>query len=547
MCGYPARFCRGAVDLRTGLGLDDAKVASVVQRLRAEAPLDGEVDIASARTPAELVRAVRAPPSGWSPAAPAIRRPMEAVTGATVVHDAMADRRANPYVITGVSLGLPGGERVFDEDVFERLVRGETCIEEVSDAYKQALLDRNIVRLVKGRDGSVDMSPAETFGDIPQLGGVAHAFDLAEEFGVDPKAVLAWDITTQLAVASGLLALRDAAIPLTPEEQVGKGGLRLVRGWQVPQHQRERTGVVFASCFPGTTASFEHARNNGADADGRFDRRFLFQVLNMGHAQFAQHTGIRGPNSTINVACASATAAFSIAEDWLANDRADRVVIISSDNVTSPELWSWIGAGFAASGAASSSNVIEEAALPFDRRRNGLILGMGAAAFVVERNAEAAERGVQPYAELLGTRMANSAFHGTRLDVEHVAQTVDGFVSQMERRWGLDRHTMAPNTVFFSHETYTPARGGSAQSEVKALRTTFGESTDKILIANTKGFTGHPMGVGIEDASMIHGLHHRRFPPIANHKEVDPELGNLNLSKGGDIGGIEYGLSLIHI
>ncbi|MGB0726642.1 MAG: beta-ketoacyl synthase N-terminal-like domain-containing protein, partial [Candidatus Poseidoniaceae archaeon] len=226
--------------------------------------------------------------------------------------------------------------------------------------------------------------------------------------------------TTQLAVASGLLALRDAAIPLTPEEQVGKGGLRLIRGWQVPQHQRERTGVVFASCFPGTTASFEHARNNGADADGRFDRRFLFQVLNMGHAQFAQHTGIRGPNSTINVACASATAAFSIAEDWLANDRADRVVIISSDNVTSPELWSWIGAGFAASGAASSSNVIEEAALPFDRRRNGLILGMGAAAFVVERNAEAAERGVQPYAELLGTRMANSAFHGTRLDVEHV-------------------------------------------------------------------------------------------------------------------------------
>ena len=320
------------------------------------------------------------------------------------------------------------------------------------------------------------MSPAETFGDIPQLAGVAHAFDLAEEFGVDPKAVLAWDITTQLAVASGLLALRDAAIPLTPEEQVGKGGLRLIRGWQIPQHQRERTGVVFASCFPGTTASFAHARNNGADADDRFDRRFLFQVLNMGHAQFAQHTGIRGPNSTINVACASATAAFSIAEDWLANDRADRVVIISSDNVTSPELWSWIGAGFAASGAASSSNVIEEAALPFDRRRNGLILGMGAAAFVVERNAEAAERGVQPYAELLGTRMANSAFHGTRLDVDHVEQTVDSFVRQMEDTWGLDGHTMAPNTVFFSHETYTPARGGSAQSEVKALRTTLAKA-----------------------------------------------------------------------
>ena len=50
------------------------------------------------------------------------------------------------------------------------------------------------------------------------------------------------------------------------------------------------------------------------------------------------------------------------------------------------------------------------------------------------------------------------------------------------------------------------------------------------------------MGVGIEDASMIHGLHHRRFPPIANHKEVDQELGNLNLSKGGDVDGIDYGI-----
>ena len=539
-CGYPARFCRGMVDLRTGLGLSEADIAAVVGHLRREAELDPEVDLAAARTAADLQRAVRAPPGSW--------RSRAAPTGSTTlvaagsVHDPMAARRADPYVITGVSLGLPGGHRVFDPDVFDRLVRGETCIEEVSDAYKQALLDRNIVRLQKGRDGSVDMFPAKAFEDIPQLAGLAHEFDLAEEFGVDPKVVKAWDITTQLAVASGLIALRDAGLPLTPEEQVGKGGLRLIRGWQVPQHQRERTGVVFASCFPGTAASFAHAAANGDDGEGHFDRRFLFQVLNMGHAQFAQYTGIRGPNSTINVACASATAAFSIAEDWLANDRVDRVVVISADNVTGPDLWSWIGAGFAASGAASTSRVVEEAALPFDRRRNGLVLGMGAASFVIERHSEAAERGVQPYAELLGTRMANSAFHGTRLDVDHVAQTVDGFVSEMEATWALDRHSMAPQLAFFSHETYTPARGGSAQSEVMALRRTFGASTDRILIANTKGFTGHPMGVGIEDASMIHGLHHRRFPPIANHKEVDPELGDLNLSQGGEVDGIEYGL-----
>ena len=186
--------------------------------------------------------------------------------------------------------------------------------------------------------------------------------------------------------------------------------------------------------------------------------------------------------------------------------------------------------------------MVEETALPFDRRRNGLILGMGAAAFVVEKNSHAEERGVQPIAELLGTTIANSAYHGTRLDVEHVAETVDNFITGMENQWGIDRHKIAPNTVFFSHETYTPARGGSAQSEVKALRSTFGESADKLVIANTKGFTGHPMAVGIEDASMLYGMLTGRIPPIANHKESDPELGNLNLSRGGTYPDLEYGL-----
>ena len=178
---------------------------------------------------------------------------------------------------------------------------------------------------------------------------------------------MAWDITTQLSVAAGLLALKDAGIPLTPVEQTGKGGLRLITNWQVPQIQRDRTGIIFASCFPGLQMAMKHAKNNGDDGEGKFDRRFLFQVLNMGHSQFAQYTGIRGPNTTLNLACASATAAFSCAEDWLTTGRADRVIIISADDVTGDDLWEWIGSGFAASGAASTSNKVEESALPFDK------------------------------------------------------------------------------------------------------------------------------------------------------------------------------------
>ena len=217
-------------------------------------------------------------------------------------------------------------------------------------------------------------------------------------------------------------------------------------------------------------------------------------------------------------------------------------MILSSDDVTGDDLWEWMASGFASSGAASTSNIVEEAALPFDKRRNGMVMGMGAASFVVERKSSADERGVQPIAELLGAKTANSAYHGTRLDVEHVAKTVNEFIGEMETRWGLDRHAIAADLVFYSHETYTPARGGSAQSEVKALRQTFGKSTDSMLIANTKGFTGHPMAVGIEDASMFYGLLTKRIPPIANHKVADEELGNLNLSKGGDYPNLTYGL-----
>ena len=535
--GYPAKFCNGMVNLRTLLGLSDGDINQVISKISSECETDPEYDVTKVQVVADLARWIRKPPQAY------LSKSKQSTTIPAIAHIApTANTTADPIVISGISLGLPGGDKVFSDDVFERLVRGETCISEVSNEYKQRLLDKNIVRLIKGRDGSVNMEKATQFADIPQLAGVKGAFDLAEEFGIDAKVVMAWDITTQLAVAAGLLALRDAGIPLTPVEQVGKGGLRLITNWQVPQVQRDRTGIVFASCFPGLQMAMKHAKNNGDDGEGRFDRRFLFQTLNMGHSQFAQYTGIRGPNSTINLACASATAAFGVAQDWIETNRADRVVIISADDVTGDDLWEWIGGGFAASGAASTHNVVEDTALPFDRRRNGLILGMGAAAFVLERNSQATERGVQPIAELLGTTIANSAYHGTRLDVEHVAQTVDNFISRMEVKWGLNRHQMAPNTVFFSHETYTPARGGSAQSEVKALRSTFGDSADSLVIANTKGFTGHPMAVGIEDASMLYGMLTGRIPPIANYREKDPELGNLNLSKGGDYPNLQYGL-----
>jgi NAD(P)-dependent dehydrogenase (short-subunit alcohol dehydrogenase family) len=158
---------------------------------------------------------------------------------------------------------------------------------------------------------------------------------------------------------------------------------------------------------------------------------------------------------------------------------------------------------------------------------------MGAAAAVVETAEAARERGLRPICEVLGTVVANSAFHGSRLDVSHISQVMEKLVSQVEARWNVSRAEMAPELLFVSHETYTPARGGSAQAEVDALRRVFGDAADRVVVANTKGFTGHPMAVGIEDVVAVKALETGIVPPVANIKERDPEFGILNLSRGG--------------
>ncbi len=99
----------------------------------------------------------------------------------------------------------------------------------------------------------------------------------------------------------------------------------------------------------------------------------------MGHSQLAELIGARGPNTQINSACASTTQAVTLAEDWIRAGRCRRVLIVAADDATSDTMMGWIGAGFLATGAAATDEVVEEAALPFDRRRHGMIIGMGAA------------------------------------------------------------------------------------------------------------------------------------------------------------------------
>jgi acyl transferase domain-containing protein/acyl carrier protein/NAD(P)-dependent dehydrogenase (short-subunit alcohol dehydrogenase family)/3-hydroxymyristoyl/3-hydroxydecanoyl-(acyl carrier protein) dehydratase len=496
-------------------------------------------------------------------------------------------RPANqPVVITGAALGLPGTEHIFDDANLARILRGDQFIDLIPTRLRKAMLDKHITRLMKSDNGGPTFETINNVADVIKLAGRGGAFDLESEFGVSADRRAALDRDTQLAIAVGIDALRDAGIPLVMRYKTTSKGSQLPDRWALPDAMRDDTGVIFASAFPGCDSFADEMSHYYADHSRReqlgmletllsraaksngdsileheierrtedlrdaiekepyvFDRRFLLRTLAMGHSQFAEFIGARGPNTQINSACASTTQAVALAQDWISAGRCRRVIIVSADDVTSDHLIEWFGAGFLASGAAATDEVVEEAATPFDRRRHGLIVGMGAAGIVVESAESARERGMQSICEVLSTATANSAFHGTRLDVQHIGQVMENLIAQAEAHSGISRQQIAPHTVFVSHETYTPARGGSASAEIHALRRVFGDAADQVVIANTKGMTGHAMATGIEDVVAVKALETGIVPPVANFKEIDPELGTLNLSKGGAYP-IEYAIRL---
>ncbi|HZD05530.1 MAG TPA: hypothetical protein VE173_11440, partial [Longimicrobiales bacterium] len=310
--------------------------------------------------------------------------------------------RAWKVGITGASLGLPGTERVFDDDHVARLLAGEQLIDAVPPALRTAMLDRRITRLVKGAGGEASFETISDPGDVVKLAGRGGALELAAEYGFPEDRLQALDRTTQLAIAAGIDALRDAGVPLVRRYRATTTGSHLPDGWVLPEEMRDDTGVIFASAFPGYDAfaramddfhrdrtlreRLEELQALQAEASDAgpgmrgalerrieavtseieaspfaFDRRFLFQVLAMGHSQFAEYVGARGPNALVNVACASGTLAVGLARDWILADRCRRVIVVSGDDITTDALFPWFGGGFLASGAAATDERVEDA------------------------------------------------------------------------------------------------------------------------------------------------------------------------------------------
>ena len=396
-------------------------------------------------------------------------------------------------VVTGVAAALPGRySSVFKPgvDSIQRIITGENFITELPENIKVDMLDKNVVQLRKNEDGTTSRMQINTFAEGINLCASIGEFDLTA-YGVSASIVNTMDRSVQVAVAAGLEALKDAGIVTG----MGEG----LSGWVLPQNLQNSTGVVYATSYPALDAAIEEVSKyfmtKSIDAktvlqivtslrdrlscglDGsslslevdkalidlqnffvstsneslsryEFDRKFLFRVLVLGNAQLAQIVKARGPNMQTNAACAGATQAVALAYDMIQIGRAERMIIIAGDNASSDNLMPWLGNGFRALGAATSCANVRMAALPFDKRRTGMILGSGGIGMILESEEGAKRRhfhhlnprrSLPSRCRLLGTLISNSAYHGASMDMKHISQEMERFLGSIEREYGIDR------------------------------------------------------------------------------------------------------------
>jgi len=132
-----------------------------------------------------------------------------------LVSPATEPARYGSVVLSGGGLGLPGtARRVFHDNNIDDILAGKTFIEPIPEEARQRIVDKNIVRLVKREVGEPSLDRIRTTEDVIKLSARKGAFDLVREYGIDASRADAFDVTTSLAIAAGIEALRDAGIPL---------------------------------------------------------------------------------------------------------------------------------------------------------------------------------------------------------------------------------------------------------------------------------------------------------------------------------------------
>ena len=349
-------------------------------------------------------------------------------------------------------------------------------------------------KLIKGESGIDTITSFET-NELPvSFAGEVKNFDANEYMGKQHARKL--DRSSHLSIFATEEALKDAN--LNPEERLGPN-----------------VGIVFGTGIGGIGATEQAVRTYDERGASRINPLAITQLMpNSSTGQVAIKYGIEGPSLTITTACAASANAVGEAKNMIQNGVVDMVVTGGTESGTTPMT---IGA-FAQIRALSTNNENpKEACKPFDKNRDGFVMGEGSTVLVMESEESALKRGAEIYGYVAGYGATTDAYHITA-----PAEGGKGAVVAMQK--AIEDAELSINDIDYinAHGTSTPAND---KNETAAIKTVFGDKAYNLDISSTKSMTGHLLGGGGAFESMVSVLALQKsiIPPTINLNSPDEE------------------------
>jgi 3-oxoacyl-[acyl-carrier-protein] synthase II len=374
--------------------------------------------------------------------------------------------------------------------------------------------EANWEALCAGRNGIGPITRFDASQYSARIAGEVKGFD--PQAFIEKKDVKKMDVFIQFAIAASQYAMDDARLSVTEDIAT-------------------RVGVFIASGIGGfSTIEREHkALLEGGPR--RISPFFIpASIINLAAGQVSIRFSAKGPNSATCTACSASAHAIGDAFEIIRRNDADVMIAGGSEAAITPM---GVG-GFAAMRALSTRNdEPSRASRPFDRDRDGFIMGEGSGVIILEELTFAQERSAPIYAELVGYGMSADAFHITA-----PSEDGDGGMRVMEK---AIRHAgIRPDQVDYinAHGTSTPYND---KLETLAIRRLFGDHADKLAISSTKSMTGHLLGAagGLEAGIAALAVKHQLIPPTINYENPDPECDLDYVPNTKRAAKIEYALS----
>lgn len=321
----------------------------------------------------------------------------------------------------------------------------------------------------------------------------------------DRKEVRHYDLFTQYALIASNQAVEDAAFDF---EKLDK----------------ERCGVIWSSGIGGVKSFFDESVGYAEGGNTpRFSPFFVPRmIIDIAAGFISMRHGFMGPNYSIVSACASSNHAMINAMELVRYGRAD-VLVVGGSDATVNEVT--VGAFNAMHALSTRNDEYRYASSPFDKNRDGFVVGEGGAALIFEDLDHALARGAKIYCEVVGGGYSADAYHFT-------APHPEGRGAIKSMRDALRDANLEPSDIDYinTHGTSTPL---GDVAEIKALQEVFGESLPAINISSTKSMHGHLLGAtgAVEALACVMALTRDVVPPTINCRELDPEIpSNLNLT-----------------